>query len=212
MQLRADGSPVVASLMALRTNAIRPRTLLRLDGADTSTTPVVQAQFTPQTRLYLGYNEEGNELYDPGDPERWKHETIGNVLFERVSNMNYKKTDGSNTGSIKHYVPYNWIMKNIADKITGMTRQAAFFYVEGILGDCGIGAPAGDAFENPAAYDAFMRDAVYAVCDWEENLFRDVPSGGDGGGTKLDIPSNAAVLARVKDAADKLGSLAEKPL
>jgi hypothetical protein len=72
--------------------------------------------FTPQTRRHLGYA-------DPA--QNWLDKTIGNVVIDRpVNNTQYTKTDGDNSGSLKHYVPYNWIMKNIADNyVIGKTRR-----------------------------------------------------------------------------------------
>ena len=164
---------------------------------------VVQAQFTPQSRKHLGHDDPATE---------WLDETIGNVVMERSNNMNYTKTDGDNSGSIKHYVPYNWIMKNIADKyVIGYKRHTVVANLVGILKSLGLEMP-GSYPENPADFDALIRDSVYLICDWEENLFKHLSSSGDGGGTKLDTPNDPGVLARVQAAQTALGNIANPPL
>lgn len=167
---------------------------------------VLQGQFTPYSFSDLGHAE-------PEGVVPWMEETIGNVVFHRVDNMVYTKTDGDNTGSIKHYVPYNWIMKNIADELViGFQRDIAIVNLQIQLTSMGLAWPAGDPSHSRASFDAWMRDAVYLICDWEENLFRHSVSSGDGRGTRLDIPADPAVLVRVQGAAAVLGDLATPPL
>ncbi|UOB59097.1 hypothetical protein MRS60_20175 [Burkholderia pyrrocinia] len=158
--------------------------------------------FTPQTRKHLGHDDQA---------QNWLDETIGNVVIDRpASNPSYTKTDGDNSGSLKHYIPYNWIMKNIADNhVIGQTRRTVVANVSGLLRR--IGRQALHLPINPADFDTSIRDSVYAICDWEENLFRSASSG-DGRGTRLDVPNDRGVLARVENARAKLGDLANQPL
>ncbi|WP_442778453.1 hypothetical protein [Burkholderia sp. BE12] len=143
--------------------------------------------------------------------QNWLDETIGNVVIDcPVSNPRYSKTDGDNNGSLKHYVPYNWIMKNIADNhVIGQTRRTVVANVSALLGR--IGLPALGQPTNPVDFDTSIRDSVYAICDWEENLFRSASSG-DARGTRLDVPNDPGVLARVQQARTALGGLANPPL
>ncbi|CAB3746301.1 hypothetical protein LMG29660_00159 [Burkholderia puraquae] len=158
--------------------------------------------FTPQTRKHLGHDDQARD---------WLDETIGNVVLDRpVSNPSYTKTDGENSGPLKHYVPYNWIMKNIADNyVIGVTRRQAVANVSGLLHR--IGRPALGLPTDPADFDTSIRDSVYAICDWEENLFKS-SSSGDARGTRLDVPNDPGVLARVGQAQASLGDLANRPL
>ncbi|ORT83133.1 hypothetical protein B7G54_25240 [Burkholderia puraquae] len=64
---------------------------------------------------------------------------------------------------------------------------------------------------DPADFDTSIRDSVYAICDWEENLFKS-SSSGDARGTRLDVPNDPGVLARVGQAQASLGDLANRPL
>lgn len=158
--------------------------------------------FTPQTRKHLNHD-------DPA--QNWLDETIGNVVIDRpASNPPYSKTDGDNSGSLKHYVPYNWIMKNIADNhVIGRTRRAVVANVSGLLHR--IGLPALGQPTSPADFDTSIRDSVYAICDWEENLFKSASSG-DARGTRLDVPNDPGVLVRVQRARAALGDLANPAL
>lgn len=158
--------------------------------------------FTPQTRKHLGHDDQA---------QNWLDETIGNVVIDRpASNPPYSKTDGDNSGSLKHYVPYNWIMKNIADNhVIGHTRRTVVANVSSLLRR--IGLPALGQPINPADFDTSIRDSVYAICDWEENLFRSASSG-DARGTRLDVPNDPGVLARVQLARAALGDLANPAL
>jgi len=199
MQLMANNTPRVGRVAQLQALA---------DGYSSQRWPekagegVVQAQFTPQSRKHLGHE-------DPAD--HWLDETIGNVVMHRLDNMHYTKTDGDNTGSIKHYVPYNWIMKNIADKhVIGYQRHTVVARLATILEHLGLDLP-GSYPENPADFDALISNSVYMICDWEENLFKS-GSTGDHGGTQLDIPHDPAVLTRVNAAKGALGDLADPPL
>ena len=153
---------------------------------------VLQAMFIPYSRRDMGFD----------DTDVFADEKIGNVVFERSNHMAYTKKDGSNTGSIKHYVPYNWLMKNLADKwVIGYSRKDVHGNLKGILNVLGIPVPKQvNPTKSVIDFNTWVASAVYSICDWEENLFKDVPSSGDGRGTRLDTPNTAAVLARVEAA------------
>lgn len=173
---------------------------------DAKNKPVLQGQFTPYSFQDQGYP-------DPEGATTWLEETIGNVVFARSNNMNYTKTDGNNTGSIKHYVPYNWLMKNIADDLViGSQRDTVIVNLKMELTSLGLGWPDGNPEENRAGFDAWVRDVVYIICDWEENLYKHSISTGDGNGSKLDDPADPVVKARVEAARLRLGTLARPPL
>jgi hypothetical protein len=140
-------------------------------------------------------------------------EVIGQVIYQRPSGIAYHGSDGSNTGSIKHHVPYNWIVKNLIDNhIEGKTRKEAAVSLSLVLARLKIQPPAYPREPIVASYNAWIDEVVTSICDWQANLFRDEPSSTDHAGTTLDEPSDPAAKLRVATARNAYGDLAKKAL
>lgn len=131
-------------------------------------------------------------------------EEIYSVTHQRSNDMHYHFTDGTNTGLIKHYVPYNWIEKNLIDKhMIKKTRSVAMRNLYWILDGLGIPSPITSTHPNRPDYDTWIDNAIDAIANWEPNLFKDT-SYGDANGKLIDVPDSDDVLARVKKAASEL--------
>jgi hypothetical protein len=150
----------------------------------------------------------------PGEARgAFEDEVIAQVLYARPSGTPYAGTDGSNSGSIKHYVPHNWILKNLIDNhIEGKSRKQAAVSLSLVLAALKIQPPAFPREELVANYNLWVDEVVTSICDWQPNLFRDEPSSGDHRGTTVDTPSDPAVLLRVQAAAAAYRDLATPPL
>ncbi|ROZ72680.1 DUF4157 domain-containing protein [Ramlibacter sp. WS9] len=143
----------------------------------------------------------------------FEDEIIAQVIYQRPSSVPYTGSDGSNTGSTKHYVPHHWILKNLIDwHIEGKSRKQAAFSLSLVLAKLKIQPPALPREALAASYNLWVDEVVTSICDWQPNLFKDVPSSTDHGGSTLDTPSDPAVLLRVQAAAAAYGDLANKPL
>jgi hypothetical protein len=143
----------------------------------------------------------------------FEDEVIGQVIYQRPSDIHYTGTDGTNSGPIKHHVPYNWIVKNLIDNhIEGKSRKQAAVSLSLVLARLKIQPPALPREALAASYNAWVDEVVTSICDWQENLFRDQPSSGDHRGTAIDTPSTAAVALRVQAAAAAYGDLASPAL
>jgi hypothetical protein len=140
-------------------------------------------------------------------------EIIAQVIYQRPSGIVYTGSDGSNSGSIKHHVPYNWLVKNLIDgHIEGKTRKQAAVSLSLVLARLKIQPPAYPREPLPANYNLWVDEVVTSICDWQQNLFRDEPSSGDHRGTTLDTPNDPAVLLRVQAAYAAYGDLANPAL
>jgi hypothetical protein len=143
----------------------------------------------------------------------FEDEIIAQVIYARPSDTIYTGTDGSNTGSIKHHVPHNWILKNLIDNhIEGKSRREAAVSLSLVLVRLRIQPPALPREAIAASYNAWVDEVVTSICDWQPNLFKDIPSSGDHRGTAIDTPSDPAARLRVQTAATALGDLATPPL
>lgn len=156
---------------------------------------VLQRMVTVYNRKDLGHED---------DAETFGDETIGLVKYERPNKMVYTKTDGDNTGSIKHYVPWNWIANNLKSLMEGKKRKDVYTELEAIRQYLGVAKPGGNPAASRAEFDSWVESVFEGICDWEENLFKHSVSSGDGRGTKLDTPDNVTALARVEIAKRKL--------
>ncbi|MEE9361197.1 MAG: DUF4157 domain-containing protein [Cellulophaga sp.] len=136
----------------------------------------------------------------------FENETILNIRYQRPSSMHYTKTDGDDAGSIKHYVPHQWICKNLINSIEGLTRQEAIGKLTLMLGVLGLTLPALN-WKTRIGFDVWVETAFDNICDWEENLYKHSDSSGDGAGTKIDEPNDAGVKARVDAAKAKLEAI-----
>lgn len=165
----------------------------------------IQRMVICYTRTELGRPQAPNTSFDD--------EIIGQVIYARPSDLQYVGTDGSNTGSIKHHIPYNWIIKNLIDDcLEGKTRKEAAVALSLVLVRLRLQPPPLPREPFAASYNAWVDEVITSICDWPQNLFRDEPSSGDHRGTTIDMPGDAAVALRVTQAAAAYRELARQPL
>lgn len=126
--------------------------------------------------------------------------------------VTYVFKDGVLGYSYKHYVPYGDIFDQIIGMTEGkLTRTEAVATLTTLVGQVNASYVFGET--NPlgsrAAFDAWLDEAIVALCDWAPNIFQ-AASEGDGNGTKLDQPSlpyGAGLPGRLSDAYNQYKTL-----
>lgn len=204
LEAEAEADVVGANALTARTAVQRFESIRVRDQGSLLAQPTNTERQGPVQRFAACYTNTDMGYEDPHAADGYWHQTIGFVRYARVGGIVYTLGDGTNTGSIKHYVPSNWISKNlIDDHIQGKRRGEVHTRLTAILNGLGLAVP-GYPVELKVGFDAFVSDAIDSISDYEQNLFRDVPSSGDGGGTTLDVPTDAGVLGRVEQARNAL--------
>lgn len=127
----------------------------------------------------------------------WTNEIIFMIVHKRDSIPALVKfivdnhfKDGDWDFSYKHYVPYTDIFEQIIGKIEGKKTRAE---TVAILTDLVGNINPTYVFEEKSPlncrvqFDSWLDEAIVALCDWGQNIFR-ARSEGDGNGTKIDKP------------------------
>ncbi|MFC5744523.1 hypothetical protein [Actinomadura rugatobispora] len=137
---------------------------------------------------------------DPGDARasrNWLEETIMLVDYRRTRLSELSRTavdcfgDGAATGEYRHFVPWSWMVRRIAETVTttDMTGADTVDWLRARMRGLGIAdLGALDPRADRTAFDTWFSWTVDQLCDWPRNVYRWPLSTGHAGGTALDLP------------------------